>query len=53
MRILAFKYVQDWILVDDIIQEVLIKVDLNLSYFENRSTKKSWLYLITSNQCID
>ncbi|MBU7595796.1 sigma-70 family RNA polymerase sigma factor (plasmid) [Metabacillus halosaccharovorans] len=53
LRILAYKYVQDWVLVDDIMQEVFIKVYLNLNSIENRATKKSWLYSITRNQCID
>lgn len=53
LRFLAYKYVQDWVLVDDIMQEVFIKVYLNLNSIENSSTKKSWLYSITRNQCID
>lgn len=53
LRFLAFKYVRDWILVDDIMQEVYLKVFLHMNTFEKRSTIRSWLYKITGNQCID
>nr|WP_255301683.1 RNA polymerase sigma factor [Bacillus sp. AFS040349] len=53
LRYLAFKYVQDWTLVDDIMQEVYLKIFLKRDTFEKKSTMKSWLYSITRNQCID
>ncbi|HCX47739.1 MAG TPA: hypothetical protein DG757_01575 [Bacillus sp. (in: Bacteria)] len=53
LRYLAFRYVRDWILVDDIMQDVYLKVFLKLDTFEGKSNIKSWLYRITSNQCID
>jgi RNA polymerase sigma-70 factor, ECF subfamily len=53
LRYLAYKYVRDWIIVEDIMQEVFIKIFLKLDSFEQRSSIKSWLYTITYNQCID
>jgi len=53
LRGLAYKYVRDWIIVEDIMQEVFIKVFLKLDSFEQRSSIRSWLYTITYNQCID
>jgi RNA polymerase sigma-70 factor, ECF subfamily len=53
LRFLAYKYVRDWIIVEDIMQEVFIKVFLKLDSFEKRSSIRSWLYTITYNQCID
>lgn len=53
LRYLAYRYVRDWILVDDIMQDVYLKVFLNLDSFKGQSNIKSWLYRITSNQCID
>ncbi|MEH7382642.1 RNA polymerase sigma factor [Bacillus sp. JJ1533] len=53
LRFLAYKYVRDWILVDDIMQEVYLKAFLYINTFEKRSTIRSWLYKITGNQCID
>lgn len=53
LRYLAFKYVRNWTVVDDIIQEVFIKVFLNSYSFKNKTSIRSWLYTVTSNQCID
>lgn len=53
LRYFAYKYVHDWQIVDDIMQEVFIKVFLKLDTFEKRSSIRSWLYKITYNQCID
>lgn len=53
LRYLAYRYVRDWILVDDIMQDVYLKVFLKLDTFEGKSKLKSWLYRITANQCID
>lgn len=53
LRFFAFKYLKDWVLVDDIMQEVYLKVFLHMNTFEKRSTVRSWLYKITANQCID
>lgn len=53
LRYLAYKYVRDWIIVEDIMQEVFIKVFLKLDSFEQRASIRSWLYTITYNQCID
>ena len=53
LRLFAFKFIGDWGIVDDIIQEVLIKVFLKLNTLQERSALKSWLYTITANQCKD
>lgn len=53
LRYLAFRYVRDWILVDDIMQEVYIKIYLKLDSFKQLANLKTWLYKVTSNQCID
>jgi RNA polymerase sigma-70 factor, ECF subfamily len=53
LRYLAYKYIRDWIIVEDIMQEVFIKVFLKLDSFEQKSSIRSWLYTITYNQCID
>ncbi|MEK3889828.1 RNA polymerase sigma factor [Bacillus sp. FSL K6-3431] len=53
LRYLAFRYVRDWIVVDDIMQEVYLKVFLKLNSFKEKSNIKTWLYKITCNQCID
>lgn len=53
LRYVAYKYVRDWFLVDDIMQEVFIKIYMKLNSIEDRYKLKSWLYAITCNQCID
>lgn len=53
LRYVAFRYVRDWILVDDIMQEVYLKIFLKLNSFKNKSNIKTWLYKITCNQSID
>jgi RNA polymerase sigma-70 factor (ECF subfamily) len=53
LRYLAYRYVRDWILVDDIMQDVYLKIFLKLDTFNHTSNIKTWLYKITCNQCID
>ncbi|AND41459.1 RNA polymerase sigma factor [Cytobacillus oceanisediminis] len=53
LRYFAYKFVRDWILVDDIMQEVYLKIFLKWTTFVQISNLKSWLYKITCNQCID
>jgi RNA polymerase sigma-70 factor, ECF subfamily len=53
LRLFAFKFIGDWGIVDDIIQEVFIKVFLKLNTLHEESALKSWLYSITANQCKD
>jgi RNA polymerase sigma-70 factor (ECF subfamily) len=53
LRIFAYKFVRDWDVVDDILQEVYIKVLLNINTLINKESIKSWLYTITFNQCLD
>lgn len=50
---LAFTYVKQKELSEDIAQEVFIKCFLNLDKFRNESSYKTWLYRITVNLCKD
>ena len=53
LRYAAFRYVRNWVVVDDIMQEVFLKVFLKLEFLGEPSKLKAWLYQITRNQCID
>lgn len=53
LRYVAFRYVRNWAVVDDIMQEVFLKIFLKMNSFREQSKLKSWLYKITRNQCID
>lgn len=53
LRTFAFRFVRNWDIVDDIMQEVYLKVFLKLDTLMNMATVKPWLYTITSNQCLD
>jgi RNA polymerase sigma-70 factor, ECF subfamily len=50
---LAFTYVKDWALAEDITQEVFIKCYNNIERFRGDSSYKTWLYKITVNRCKD
>lgn len=50
---LAFTYVKDWDLAEDITQEVFIKSYKSLDQFRRDSSYKTWLYKITVNRCKD
>lgn len=50
---LAYYYVRDKHLVEDICQEVFIKVYNNLEKFRNESGYYTWIYRITVNLCKD
>ncbi|MFG6497024.1 sigma-70 family RNA polymerase sigma factor [Fictibacillus sp. UD] len=49
----AFTYVKQEQLAEDIVQEVFIKCYKNLHLFRQESSYKTWLYKITINQCKD
>lgn len=53
MTNLAYTYVKDWSLAEDIIQEVFIKALRNMNKFRGQSSLKTWLYSITANHCKD
>ncbi|MEH7224632.1 sigma-70 family RNA polymerase sigma factor [Bacillus sp. JJ1566] len=53
LRYAAFRYVRNWSDVDDIMQEVFLKIYLKFHSFRDPSKIKAWLYSITRNQCID
>ncbi|MFC4617936.1 sigma-70 family RNA polymerase sigma factor [Camelliibacillus cellulosilyticus] len=46
-------YVRDAAAADDLVQEVFLKVYLNLDTFEDRSGLRTWIYRIAVNQCKD
>lgn len=50
---LAFTYVKDQKLAEDITQEVFIKCYKNIDKFRYDSSIKTWLYSITTNYCKD
>ncbi len=49
----AFTYVKDIKLAEDIVQEVFIKCYNNLASFQGKSKYKTWIYRITINHCKD
>lgn len=49
----AFTYVKEKQLAEDLSQEVFIKCYQSLDSFENRSSYQTWLYRITVNCCKD
>jgi RNA polymerase sigma factor (sigma-70 family) len=50
---LAFTYVKQKQLAEDISQEVFISCYKSLDRFQNKATYKTWLYRITVNKCKD
>jgi RNA polymerase sigma-70 factor, ECF subfamily len=53
LKFFAYKHVRDWELVNDIMQEVYLKVFNNIDTLNDSSAIQSWLYSITANQCKD
>lgn len=50
---LAFIYVKNWAVADDITQEVFISCFKNIMKFRNDSSYKTWLFKIAVNRCKD
>ena len=50
---LAFTYVKQKQMAEDISQEVFINCFKGIETFENKATYKTWLYRITVNKCKD
>lgn len=50
---LAFTYVKQKQLAEDISQEVFISCYKNIDKFQNKATYKTWIYRITVNKCKD
>lgn len=50
---LAFLYVKDHALAEDILQEVMIACFKNIGTFRHESSYKTWLLKITINKCKD
>lgn len=50
---LAYTYVKDLPLAEDLTQEIFIKCFRNLTSFKQQSSLKTWLYRIASNHCKD
>ena len=50
---LAFCYLKDRHLAEDVFQEVFTRVYVNLDRFRGESSPKTWIYRITANLCHD
>jgi RNA polymerase sigma factor (sigma-70 family) len=50
---LAFMYVKNEQLAEDIVQDAFVKCYNNLNHFQGKSSYKTWLYQITVNCCKD
>ncbi|WP_377887543.1 sigma-70 family RNA polymerase sigma factor [Alkalihalobacillus sp. R86527] len=50
---LAFTYVRNWAVADDITQEVFISCYNNIERFRGESSYKTWILKITVNRCKD
>jgi RNA polymerase sigma-70 factor, ECF subfamily len=50
---LAYSYVKDMYIAEDLTQEVFIKCYENLDTFRGHSTIRTWLFRITINSCKD
>ncbi|AKN29517.1 RNA polymerase sigma factor [Clostridium carboxidivorans P7] len=50
---IAYMYLKDKYLAEDVFQEVFIKVYKNFYKFEKRSSEKTWIMTITMNACKD
>ncbi|MYL49973.1 sigma-70 family RNA polymerase sigma factor [Halobacillus litoralis] len=50
---IAFTYVKDQQLAEDLAQDVFIRCYQHLHTFEHRSSYKTWVYRITINHCKD
>ncbi|MRX74233.1 sigma-70 family RNA polymerase sigma factor [Bacillus lacus] len=49
----AFTYVRDMKMAEDIVQDVFIKCYNNIATFQGKSSYKTWIYRITINHCKD
>lgn len=50
---IAYCYMKDWQLAEDVSQEVFYKAMKNYANFNHRSSEKTWLIRITINTCKD
>lgn len=50
---LAYTYVKDWAIAEDVTQEVFISVYKNLDRFRGDASYKTWIYKITMNKSKD
>jgi RNA polymerase sigma-70 factor, ECF subfamily len=50
---LAYTYVQDWGIAEEVIQDVFFKCYQNLDAFRGDASLKTWLYRIAINRCRD
>ncbi|MGV2941720.1 sigma-70 family RNA polymerase sigma factor [Mesobacillus sp. LC4] len=53
LKRLAYLYVRDHSVAEDILQEVFVSCYRNLNHFRNDSSYKTWLVKITVNKCKD
>lgn len=50
---IAYLYLKDKYLAEDVFQEVFVKVYKNYNKFKNNSSEKTWIMSITINTCRD
>nr|WP_304217132.1 sigma-70 family RNA polymerase sigma factor [Fredinandcohnia onubensis] len=53
LKRIAYLYVKDHSLTEDILQEVFISCFMQMDYFREESSYKTWLIKITINKCKD
>ncbi|WP_066048606.1 sigma-70 family RNA polymerase sigma factor [Robertmurraya korlensis] len=53
MMNLAYTYVKDWRLAEDVMQEVFISIYKDIDNLPNITSYKAWIYRITVNKCKD
>ena len=53
LKQLAWRYVMDSFLAEDIVQEALLKCFIHYDQLEDPRCIRAWLYTITRNQCKD
>lgn len=49
----ALRFLGDYHVAEDAVQEIYIKIYKGLPKFDNRSTFKTWLFSVTRNTCVD
>lgn len=53
LKKVAWGYVKDPYLVEDIVQEVFLKCIIHLDQHQEKCLVRAWLYTVTKNQCKD
>lgn len=50
---LVYSYLKDWVLTEDVTQDVFVTIYLKLDSFQGNSDIKTWIYRIAINKCKD